>query len=144
MKKGMTIQEAAAEIMRQSEAKTDYLVNTQHLHMETCDGVPTLRLLDAGGVDRVEPLDMLTEAKVLSYLRRALLKQTQAPERDVVALVKRNDQFVYKAYSAKMRRTLTREMQTPAPVYQAVLENEPERFPGFERLLRRKRREYEN
>lgn len=58
----MTIQEAAAEIMRQSEAKADYLVNTQHLHMETCDSVPTLRLLDAGGVDRVEPLDILPTA----------------------------------------------------------------------------------
>lgn len=87
---------------------------------------------------------MLTEAKVLSYLRRALLKQAQAPERDVVALVKRNDQFVYKAYSAKMRRTLTKEMQMPIPIYQAVLDNEPERFPGFECLLRRKHREYEN
>ena len=34
----MTIQQAAAEIMRQSEAKADYLVNTENLHMETCDG----------------------------------------------------------------------------------------------------------
>ena len=61
MKQGMTIQEAAAEIMRQSEAKADYLVNTENLHMETCDGVPTLRLLD-GGIDRVEPLDILPTA----------------------------------------------------------------------------------
>ena len=61
MKQGMTIQEAAAEIMRQSEAKADYLVNTENLHMETCDGVPTLRLLD-GGIDRVESLDILPTA----------------------------------------------------------------------------------
>lgn len=61
MKQGMTIQEAAAEIMRQSKAKADYLVNTENLHMETCDGVPTLRLLD-GGIDRVEPLDILPTA----------------------------------------------------------------------------------
>jgi len=87
---------------------------------------------------------MLTEAKVLSYLRRALAKQSQKPERDVVALVKRNDSLAYKAYSTKMRRLLSGEMQVPMPIYQAVLDNTPERFPGFERLLRRKRREYDN
>ena len=39
---------------------------------------------------------------------------------------------------------LTDSMKTPVPIYRAVLDNEPERFPGFERLLRRKRREYDN
>lgn len=86
----------------------------------------------------------LTEAKVLLYLRRALRKQNRKPERDVVALVKQNDQFVYKAYSAKARRTLAKQALEPVPVYQAVLDNKPEQFPGFERLLRRKRREYDN
>ena len=87
---------------------------------------------------------MLTEAKVLAYLRRALRRQNRKPERDVIALVKQNDNFVYKAYSAKTRSMLTGDMKTPIPIYQAVLDNEPERFPGFERLLRRKRREYDN
>lgn len=87
---------------------------------------------------------MLTEAKVLSYLRQALRKQNKKPERDVIALVKRNDSFVYKAYSAKTRAMLTDDMKTPVPIYQAVLDDEPERFPGFERLLRRKCREYDN
>lgn len=62
MKKGMTIQEASKEILRQSQVKADYLVNTENLHMETCDGVPVLRLLDADGIDRVEPLDILPTA----------------------------------------------------------------------------------
>lgn len=35
-------------------------------------------------------------------------------------------------------------MKQPIPVYQAVLDNQPERFPGFERLIRRKHAEYEN
>lgn len=87
---------------------------------------------------------MLTEAKVLSYLRQALRKQNKKPERDVIALVKRNDSFVYKAYSAKTRAMLTDDMKTPVPIYQAVLDDEPERFPGYERLLRRKCREYDN
>lgn len=86
---------------------------------------------------------MLTEAKVLSYLRRALQKQNREPERDVTALVKRGDGFVYKAYSAKAQHALTGDMKLPVPVYQAVLDNTPEQFPGFERLLRRKRREYD-
>ena len=87
---------------------------------------------------------MLTEAKVLSFLRRALRKQNRKPERDLIALVKRDNSFVYKAYGAKARSTLTDDMKMPVPVYQAVLDNEPERFPGFESLLRRKRREYDN
>ena len=87
---------------------------------------------------------MLTEAKVLAYLRRALRRQNRKPERDMIALVKQNDNFVYKAYSAKTRSMLTGDMKTPIPIYQAVLDNEPEQFPGFERLLRRKRREYDN
>lgn len=87
---------------------------------------------------------MLTEGKVLAYLRRALHKQNRKPERDMIVLVKRNDSFVYKAYSAKARSTLTDSMKAPIPIYQAVLDDEPERFPGFERLLRRKRREYDN
>lgn len=86
---------------------------------------------------------MLTEAKVLSYLRRALRQQNRKPERDIVALVKQNDQFVYKAYSTVSRRQLTEGMKRPVPVYEAVLDGEPERFPGFERLLRQKYREYE-
>ena len=34
-------------------------------------------------------------------------------------------------------------MRQQIPVYEAVLEYEPERFPGYERLLRKKRREYD-
>ena len=86
----------------------------------------------------------LTEAKVLSYLRRALRKQNQKPERDVIALVKQNDNFAYKAYSAKARSMLTNDMKTPVPIYQAVLDNNLDRFPGFEALLRRKCQEYSN
>ena len=86
----------------------------------------------------------LTEKQVLSYLRQTLRKQNQMPERDVVALVKQNDNFVYKAYSAKARSMLTNGMKTPVPVYQAVLDNDPDQYPGFEALLRRKCQEYSN
>lgn len=59
-------------------------------------------------------------------------------------LVKQNDQFVYKAYSAKARQLIPPGWSHPVSINDAVLDNTPERFPGFERLIRRKRREYEN
>ena len=86
----------------------------------------------------------LTEAKVLSYLRKALRKQNQKPEIDKIALVKQNDTFVYKGYSAKTRRELSQSQRTPISVNDAVLADNPSAFPGYERLLRRKRAAYEN
>mgnify|MGYP000884701684 CR=1 FL=1 len=86
----------------------------------------------------------LTEAKVLAYLKQTLCRQNAKPERDEIRLVKQKYSFVYKAYSRKMAKLLTDEMRAPVPIYQAVLNDEPERFPGYERLLRRKRREYDN
>ena len=100
-----------------------------------------------------QPVDMpyeewqrvqLTEAKVLTYLKQALCRQNAKPERDEIRLVKQKYSFVYKAYSRKTAKLLTDEMRAPVPIYQAVLDNKPERFPGYERLLRRKRREYDN
>lgn len=85
----------------------------------------------------------ITEAKVLSYLRKALRKQNQEPEKDTVSLIKRNDGFVYKGYSRAARLRLPSSMRIPVPVYQAVLDNDPAAFPGYERLLRKKRTEYE-
>lgn len=52
--------------------------------------------------------------------------------------------FVYKGYSKKARHQLTATMRQPTFVYQAVLDNVPENFPGYEKLLRKKRAEYEN
>ena len=63
---------------------------------------------------------------------------------DVVALVKQKGRFVYKAYSAKTRHRLADEKRPSVPVYQAVLDNEPDKYPGFEALLRRKCWEYSN
>lgn len=86
----------------------------------------------------------LTEAKVLSYLRRTLRRQNRKPPRDIAALVKQDGRFVYKAYSSKAKQMIPPGWQKPVPIYQAVLDNELKEYPGFEKLLRRKRREYEN
>lgn len=85
----------------------------------------------------------LTEKKVLSYLAAALKRQNRKPEQDKIALVKQDYDFVYRAYSAKTRRQLTPDMRQPVPIREAVLKNAPLRFPGYERLLRKKRREYD-
>lgn len=86
----------------------------------------------------------ITEKKVLSYFRKMLKKQNQKPEKDVIKLVKQGSQLVYKGYSTKARRQFTSAMLQPVPVYQAVLENNPEQYPGFQRLLQKKRVEYDN
>lgn len=85
----------------------------------------------------------LTEAKVLSYLRRTLSKQAAAPERDVIALVKRDFEFAYKGYSAATRKIVKDGVYSTTSVYDAVLDHQPEEFTGYERLLRKKRRAYE-
>ena len=46
MKAGLTIEELAAEIMRQKEVKEDYVVNTGSLRMEPCGSSLVLRVLD--------------------------------------------------------------------------------------------------
>ena len=85
----------------------------------------------------------LTEAKVLTYFRKTLSKQNRKAPKDEIRLVLRNGNFVYKGYSGHAKRLITDKMKDPVPVYQAVLNNVPERYPGYEKLLRRKRREYD-
>ena len=55
-----------------------------------------------------------------------------------------NPDFIYKGYSAKVRKTMTTDMKMPQPIYQVVLDGNFEKYPGYGRLLRRKQREYEN
>lgn len=62
MKTGLTIEELAAEIMRQKEVKEDYVVNTGSLRMEPCGSSFVLRVLDENSADRIEPLDISEQA----------------------------------------------------------------------------------
>ena len=64
MKTGRSIQDTYREIMRQTNAKADYLVNTSRIVMETCDREPMLRVTDNEGVDLVEPMDIRPTAHV--------------------------------------------------------------------------------
>ena len=58
MKTGRTIQEIGAELMRQSQAKEDYLVNTGSIVMEDWGGRPMLHLQGENGLDLIEPLEI--------------------------------------------------------------------------------------
>lgn len=84
----------------------------------------------------------ITEAKVISYLKKTLKKQNAKPFEDRIALVKRNYDFVYKGYSPKAKRELTEEMKTPVPIYEIVSSDGLNSFAGYERLIRKKQKEY--
>lgn len=62
MKAGLTIEELAAEIMRQKDAKTDYIVNSSRLCMENYGTDLVLRVLGDDDTDRIEPLDIADTA----------------------------------------------------------------------------------
>lgn len=84
----------------------------------------------------------LTEFKVLAYLKKTVRKQNAPAPRDVIALVKRDYDFVYKGYSAKVRRQMSKEMKQPIPLYQVASSDGTEGFPGYERLIRKKQHAY--
>lgn len=56
MKEGLTLQEMAMEIERQSKLKEDYLVNTENLKMEPYDSQVYLHMYDDKGHEPVEPM----------------------------------------------------------------------------------------
>lgn len=62
MKAGLTIEELATEIMRQKDAKADYIVNSSRLCMENYGTDLVLRVLDDDNSDRIEPLDIADTA----------------------------------------------------------------------------------
>ncbi len=70
MKTGISIEELAAEILRQKDRKEDYIVTSQNMRMDTYDGDMFLRVLDEKGHDRIEPLDITETAhrQIGSYL----------------------------------------------------------------------------
>ena len=56
MKEGLSLEEMAAEITRQSKLKEDYLVDTRSLQMEPYDSQVYLHMFD-GKTEPVEPRD---------------------------------------------------------------------------------------
>lgn len=57
MKEGLSLQEMAVEIERQSKLKEDYLVDTRNLKLEPCDSHVYLHMYD-NGQEPLEPLEV--------------------------------------------------------------------------------------
>jgi len=89
MKTGRSIQETYQEILRQTNAKADYLVNTSRIVMETCGGEPMLRVTDGEGIDLVEPMDIRPTAhtQIGNYLSipKKYYDRMQAEEPELLA-----------------------------------------------------------
>lgn len=58
MKAGLAYPRLYEEVKRQHTAKTDYLVKPLTVEMDAIGGKPMLRVLDSGGIDQLEPLDI--------------------------------------------------------------------------------------
>lgn len=85
----------------------------------------------------------ITEAKVLSYLRRVIRSQSRKPYRDEIRLVKRGYSIGYKAYSPKAARQMKQTIaEEDRPIYHIVSQSEAEAYPPYARMLRRKQCEY--
>ena len=85
MKTGLTIQQMAQELLRQSKAKQDYLVNTGSLSLSVTTDAPQLRVTE-NGLDKITPLDIRQTAhrQLGTYLgipqKYYELMRTDAPE----------------------------------------------------------------
>ncbi len=84
----------------------------------------------------------LTEPKVLNYLKKVLQKQNEKPPEDRIALVKRDYEIVYKGYSYASNRQLSEQMKTPVPMYLLASTDGNYGFTCYDKLIRRKQREY--
>lgn len=84
----------------------------------------------------------ITEAKVISYFKRVLRKQNAPPPQDRIRFIKRKYDFAYKGDSPRAQARIAPEQKQPIPIYEAISTDGTDRFPGFERLVRRKQREY--
>lgn len=70
MKSGLTLEQLAAELARQNDAKADYMVSTRSIKMESCGASLFLRMVDAEENDRVEPLEVgeIAHRQIGAYL----------------------------------------------------------------------------
>ena len=84
----------------------------------------------------------ITEEKVIAYLKKVLKKQNEKPPEDRIALVKRDYGIVYKGYSYASNRQLSEQMKTPVPMYLLASTDGNYGFTRYDKLIRRKQREY--
>ena len=108
MKTGRTIQEVGAEILRQSQAKEDYLVNTSSIVMEDWGGQPMLHLQGESGLDLVEPLEIQQTAhrQIGDYLNIPRKYYDRMLEKDVGLLTYNVNRWFQREPEQRMIRTM--------------------------------------
>ena len=108
MKSGRSIQDVSREILRQQEAKADYLVATDRLHMDTYGGSPVIRVLDREGIDQIEPLEIQQTAhqQIGTYLDIPSKYYDRMLQRDPALLSYNVNRWFQKEPEQKLLRTM--------------------------------------
>lgn len=108
MKSGRSIQDVSREILRQQEAKADYLVATDRLHMDTYGDSPVIRVLDREGIDQIEPLEIQQTAhqQIGTYLDIPSKYYDRMLQRDPALLSYNVNRWFQKEPEQKLLRTM--------------------------------------
>ena len=108
MKSGRSIQDVSREILRQQEAKADYLVATDRLHMDTWGDSPVIRVLDREGIDQIEPLEIQQTAhqQIGTYLDIPSKYYDRMLQRDPALFVRHQQQLVARLDAEQLARPL--------------------------------------
>ena len=108
MKSGRSIQDVSREILRQQEAKADYLVATDRLHMDTWGDSPVIRVLDREGIDQIEPLEIQQTAhqQIGTYLDIPCKYYDRMLQRDPALLSYNINRWFQKEPEQKLLRTM--------------------------------------
>lgn len=108
MKSGLTLEQLAAELNRQNNAKEDYLISTHSIKMETCGQDLFLRLVDGEENDRVEPFEVgeIAHQQIRAYLSIHTKYYTKMLERAPALLAYNVNHWFTNTPKERMVRTL--------------------------------------
>lgn len=111
MKRGITLNELAAEVTRQKMVMADYVVEPSKLFMDTSDNTLKLRVFDSDGKDRINPLD------IGPYAHRQLATHLSIPQAYYDLMMEKNpgllginvNDWLFRTEGRRMLRTLDGE-----------------------------------
>jgi len=108
MKTGITIQEMAAEILRQNDVKSDYIVDTRRLEMETSGTGVVIKMLDDDGTDIIEPLDVnqMAHRQIGTHLKIPAAYYDRMLDNNPELLAQNANSWFHREPSQRMVRTL--------------------------------------
>ena len=130
MKSGRSIQDVSREILRQQEAKADYLVATDRLHMDTWGDSPVIRVLDREGIDQIEPLEIQQTAhqQIGTYLDIPGKYYDRMLQRDPALLSYNVNRWFQKGPEQKLLRTARPERFSATAIAASTIWTSPALF----------------